>query len=149
MLVNMDLAYQADKLARSGLRGKELGVRLKVTTPEANRLAAVGAAERQRQSARLTPPELALLKALVAEHVDLLKHGETRSPKTPDVSWRAGKSAGWAATTAQKRLFDEKWDDSVRMYVEGFGFVHVAGNGYMWLTRAGWALVHAMGLTDG
>ncbi len=148
-MMDMDLALKADKLRlKHGFSGKELGAKLKVPAEQARTLANVGAAERERQMARLTVPEHILITCLAQEHAHLLSHGSTSSPKTADVSWRARKSAGWAASTANKRLFDERYDQSERRHIDGLGFVHVAGNGYIWLTPAGWMLAHAMGVAS-
>jgi hypothetical protein len=148
-MMDMDLALRADHLRlKHGFSGKELGAKLKVSTEQAHTLASVGATERERQMARLTVPEQILITCLAQEHAHLLSQGRTSSPKTADVSWRARKSAGWAATTANKRLFDERYDQSERRHIDGLGFVHVAGNGYIWLTPAGWMLAHALGVTS-
>ncbi|WP_331373821.1 hypothetical protein [Sinorhizobium chiapasense] len=145
MNIDFALAQKAASLARKGVTGKDLGVKLGVKTMEANTLAAIGAKEEARHSHRLTVPEIELLNALAAEHAYLLRAGETRGPKSKDVAWRARRSDGWAAATAQKRIFDERPDETQKRTVRGMGFVHVAGNGYMWLTPAGWALIHFMG----
>ncbi|MGK9200447.1 hypothetical protein [Sinorhizobium meliloti] len=145
MNVNIALAQKAASLARRGITGQDLGAKLGVRAPEANALTAIGRAEQERHSYRLTVAEVELLSALAAEHAALLREGAIRSPKSKDVAWRAGRSAGWAAATARKRIFDERYDDTVGMHVNGMGFVHVAGNGHMSLTPAGWALIHFMG----
>lgn len=145
MNIDFALARKAVSLARKGITGKDLGAMLGVKTPEANTLAAIGRAEQERHSHRLTVAEIELLNALAAEHAALLRDGAISSPKSKDVAWRAGRSAGWAAATARKRIFDERYDDTVGMHINGMGFVHVAGNGHMWLTPAGWALMHFMG----
>ncbi|MCA1490139.1 hypothetical protein I6F11_04295 [Ensifer sp. NBAIM29] len=145
MNVDFTLAQKAASLARKGITGKDLGAKLGVRAPEANALAAIGRAEQERNSHRLTVPEIQLLNALAAEHAALLRGGAIRSPKSRDVSWRARRGPGWAAATAQKRIFDEKYDEALGRRVRGMGFVHVAGNGHMSLTPAGWALMHFMG----
>ncbi|MBD9539967.1 hypothetical protein IB276_10940 [Ensifer sp. ENS04] len=131
--IDFTTAYTADRLARAGTPSKELGRTLNTTTARARQLATIGARKRELEGHRLTMPEQLLLQCLVDVSVSLLRAGEVRSPESKIVSGRAGRSDGWAAATAQKRL--------CRM-----GFVHVAGNGYMTLTPAGWMLVHAMSM---
>jgi|GEM_PF-2768759 len=145
MSVNVALAQKAASLARKGITGKDLGAKLGVRAPEANVLAAIGRAEQEMHSYRLTVAEIELLNALAAEHAALLREGAIRSPKSKDVAWRAGRSAGWAAATARRRIFDERYDDTVAMHINGMGFVHVACNGHMSLTPAGWALIRFIG----
>ncbi|MBO3760395.1 hypothetical protein [Ciceribacter sp. L1K22] len=144
-----ETALKAHRIAkRKHLRGKELGLELGVSTDDANRLFALGYKWQLIAEARLTEPEKLLIRCLAAEHLELLSAGASRSPESKLVSWRARKSEGWAAATANKRLFDERWDEKSGLYVKGLHFVHVAGNGYIWLLDAGWACADAMGLIE-
>ncbi|AAL49628.1 unknown [Sinorhizobium phage PBC5] len=145
-MVNFELARIADRRAVRGETGREIAAALKVPTPQARMLANVGARKREIEGAFLTMPEQLLIQHLVNAQVALLRSGEIRSPKSKEVSRRAGKADGWAAATAQKRIFNERYDNAVGMHVNGMGFVEVAGNGYIWLTQAGWALAHAMSM---
>lgn len=138
------LAKKALKLLRSGLKGKAIGIELGVSTQEANVLASVGRAHEEIDSARLTPAEISLLKALAAIQRERLAKGETATPKSWMVSARCRKSDSWCAATANKRMFEERWSEKLRRNVRGLGFVHASPNGHIWMLPAGWALIHAM-----
>ncbi|WP_421925317.1 hypothetical protein [Neoaquamicrobium sediminum] len=144
MKIDPKLAARAHKLSQQGLKGKAMGEVLGVSTTEANQLAAVGAALASLAKKPLTPSEILLLRMLAKEHRDLLAAGETRSPKSDQVSWLAGKSDSWCAATARKRIFVDRWDEKLRRTVHGRGLVDVSGNGYVHLTPAGWGVVFAM-----
>lgn len=144
MTIDRKLAARAYKLQCAGMKGKAMGLELGVPTSEANQLAAVGSAYARLDKMPLTPPEMLLLRTLAAEERSLLAEGQTRSAESKWVSRRARKSSSWAAATAQKRLFDEHYDEKLGRTVRGRGLVHVAGNGYIWLTPAGWSVVLAM-----
>ena len=144
--IDFTIAYTADRLARAGTSSKELGRTLNTTTARARQLATIGARKRELEGHRLTMSEQILLQCLVEEAVALLRAGEVRGVESKSVSRRAGKSDGWAAATAQKRLFVEKYDTGLSRTVRGMGFVHVSGNGYINLTPAGWMLAHAMSM---
>lgn len=144
MTIDRKLAARAAKLAAAGMKGKAIGAELGVSTFDANQLAAVGSAYARLEKLPLTQPEILLLRMLAQEERELLAVGATRSPESKRVSWRASKSPSWAAATAQKRMFDARYDEKVGRTVRGLGFVNVAGNGYIRLTPAGWAVVAAM-----
>lgn len=144
MVIDRKLAVRAAKLAAAGVKGKAIGQELGVSTADANQLAAVGHAYVRVESGALTQPEILLLRVLADEARDLLANGATRSPESKWVSRRARKSPSWAAATAQKRIFDKRYDEKLGRTVHGRGLVHVAGNGSIWLTLAGWAVVLTM-----
>lgn len=144
MSIDRKLAARAYKLQCAGMKGKAIGQELGVSTFDANQLAAVGSAYARLDKMPLTPPEMLLLRTLAEVDRDLLADGQTRSTESKRVSRRAGKSSSWAAATARKRLFVERYDEKLRRDVRGLGLVHVAGNGYIWLTSVGWALVLAV-----
>jgi len=121
---------------------KALGVQY---AKEAWNLAAIGRSYEAITDAALTPPERLLLTVLAIEHRHLLEHrNTTSSPKGVDVSWRARKGSGWAAATAAKRLGTHRKGEDEARRGTGLNFVQARRNGHMWLTPAGWAVVHAM-----
>lgn len=139
-------ARRAYKLScKEGMDGKTLAAALKVRyASEAWNLSHVGRQIVEREKAALTAPEMLLLRCLAAEHRALTAAGAVRSPESKNVSWRARKGSGWAASTANKRLFVERYDLKASRSVRGLGFVNFSGNGYLSLTNAGWALVQAI-----
>jgi hypothetical protein len=144
MAIDHNLASKAYKLSQKGMKGKAIGFELDISTSAANTLATIGARLETMKKLPLTPSEMLLLHCLAKEHRRLLNHGDVRSPKSEDVSYLARKSSGWCAATVHNRLFEEQWNDKLGRNVRGLGFVHLAGNGYAWLTNAGWALVLAV-----
>lgn len=144
--MDLALADKAYKLSKAGKSGPEIAKAIGVRyASEANSFAAVGRARASAEAARLTEPELLLLRSLAEEHRYLIANGECRSPKSPDVSWRARKSGGWANATASKRLGSHRKGEDERYHGTGFRMVHASRNGHIWLESAGWALVHALG----
>ncbi|WP_404711528.1 hypothetical protein [Sphingomonas sp. MMS24-J13] len=139
------LADKAHKLALAGKSGPEIAKAIGVRyAAEAHSFANVGRQRAAIYSAVLTDPELVLIEALAAEHLDLLRRGEVRSPESKYVSWRAGKSSGWATSTAAKRLGSHRKGEIEGRFGTGLNLVTVSGNGYLWLTDTGWALAHAV-----
>ncbi|HEU4958998.1 MAG TPA: hypothetical protein VFT56_01205 [Sphingomonas sp.] len=143
--MDLVLADKAYELGRAGKTGPEIAKAIGVQhASEAHAHAAVGRARASAERARLTDPEVLLLRCLAAEERALLARGQCRSPKSHAVSWRAGKSRGWANATASKRLGSHRKGEDDRLGGTGFRMVKVAGNGHIWLTPAGWAVVHAI-----
>ncbi|PZU87898.1 MAG: hypothetical protein DI527_18185 [Chelatococcus sp.] len=142
------LARKAERLGRDGLFGKALGEKLGVTTAEANSLLAAGRALAKIDAAALTDSEIQLIRILASLRRAAIARGETRSVETRAVSRLLGKAPGWCAATARKRLFVERYDRLKDRTERGLGFVHISGNGFVWLTAAGWALAHALDERD-
>ena len=141
----MNLADKAHRLANAGKTGPEIAKAIGVRyASEAHAHAAVGRARATAETARLTDPEMLLLRCLAAEHRALIAGGECRSPKSPNVSWRARKSAGWAAATAANRLGSHRKGEDDRLAGTGFRMVEASRNGHIWLKPAGWAFIHAI-----
>lgn len=141
------LALKAARIAREpDIDGRALAKALGVSSArEAWRLAAVGRSIEAIRNAALTASEMLLLRSVAACERAAIARGETRSPTAPDVSWRARKSAGWAASVAAKRLGHyRKGEPEDGRSGTGLGFIVHRRNGHIWLTAAGWALVSAM-----
>lgn len=152
------LQIQALDLKTSGLSNREVGERMGIGTDQARTLAAVGSLRlsfRKRaesphpdpSSYGLKPNELQLLRSLLACQVSNLDGDAVRSPESKNVSWHAGRSSGWAAATARKRMDRHPpaaGQTGPQPGSPGLGLIDVRGNGYMNLTDAGWALVAAL-----
>jgi hypothetical protein len=136
-------AYKASR--KPGIDGqalaKAVGVRY---AHEAWTLASLGSSWSRIDDAKLTEPERLLLVSLAAAHRLILDHGRASSPKGVFVSRIARKSSGWAANVAAKRLGSHRKDEDEARHGTGLNFVEARRNGHMWLTPAGWAVVHAM-----
>lgn len=139
-------ALQAHKLSRrEGITGPELAAKLGVKyAKDAWHLAAVGARLQRVENAKLSEPEVLLLKCLAHVERDLADRGEVRSATGKHVSWRARKADGWAASTAAKRLGTHRKGEDERWRGTGLNFVDASRNGSMSLTQAGWAIIHTM-----
>jgi hypothetical protein len=143
--MDMALADKAHKLARSGNSGPEIAKAIGVQyATEAHAHAAIGRARANRELARLTEPELLLIRCLAAEHRRLEADGACSSPKAPNVAWRAKKASGWPSATAARRLGTHRKGDHPSGGGTGLRMVTASRNGHIWLTPAGWALVHAL-----
>jgi len=141
--MTLDLAL-ARKAKRTGLTGHELGRKLGVSHGEANTLADVGRKLARIDGYALTAGEILVMKIIPAATREGLSNGATKSPESRCVSTKAGKSRGWCAATVGKRLFVSRHNRVTGRAERGLGFVELAGNGYVWLTPAGWAVIHAM-----
>lgn len=139
--IDLSLARKAHRL---GLSGQELGQKLGLRASEANTLAAVGRHLVAIDAAALTDAEILLLQTIASLQRAALKRGETRSPESRSVSRILGKAPSWCASTCRKRLFTRRHDKLRGREVRGFGFVDLAGNGFVRLTDSGWAVVHAL-----
>ena len=143
--MDLALADKAYKLAKAGKSGPEIAKTIAVRyAEEAHTYVAVGSARAAREAARLTTAEALLLRCLAAEHRAIEARGSTCSPKSPDVSHRAGKSSGWANASASKRMNEHRKGEDRRNRGTGFRLVGIAGNGHIWLRPGGWTLVHAL-----
>ena len=142
--IDRTLARRALALRREGLKGKAIGERLGLTTDQANHMAAVGARFEAIEERRLTDNELLLIKTIGRLAIDSANCGVTRSVESRDVEHRARKYQGWCAATCQRRVFVARWSEKEGRQITGMGLVDLAGNGYVWLTPAGWALAHVL-----
>lgn len=142
----MIIAAKAHKLSSKGdLTGRELADKLGLKyAAEAHDLANIGRAAAARESHRLTDSEMLLLRCLAAEERALLDAGRVGSPTSPRVAQRARKASGWPAATAAKRLGTHRKGEDERSRGSGLNLVSIPGNGHLWLTPAGWALIHAI-----
>lgn len=145
------LAAEALKLSRKGMKGKAIAEAMKrdgVGTREANHLAAIGRAWAAIDADALTPSELLLIRCLAAIEREDLISGDIASTKGKWVSRRARKADGWAAATVRKRLGSHRAGEDEYRRGSGLNFVTASRNGHIWLTQAGWALVHAIEATE-
>jgi hypothetical protein len=143
--MDLTLADKAHKLAKVGKTGPEIAKAINVRyASEAHTHAAVGAARAAREAARLSDAEVLLLRCLAADIRATEARGSTCSSKSPDVSHRARKHSGWANATASKRLGERRKGGNPRAGGTGLRLVGLTGNGHLWLTPAGWAMVHAI-----
>jgi hypothetical protein len=139
-------ALKAYRLSRKGLKGKAIAQKLKLANAaEGNDLAQHGFLIARDERERLSEPELLLLSLLASEdHEQHYEGGISRSIQTKTIDWRARKARGWCFRTANRRLrsptLDERYDHDKIL----FGFVDLSHNGYIYLTPAGRALVHAI-----
>jgi hypothetical protein len=140
------LALKAYKvLCKTGEDGPALAKAIGVTyAKDAWKLAQLGSSWSRIDDAKLTKPERLLLTSLAAAHRYALIDGSTASPKGVFVSRIARKSSGWAAYVVAKRLGSHRKDEDEARRGTGLNFVEARRNGHMWLTPAGWAVVHAM-----
>ena len=142
--IDRTLARRALALQREGLKGKAIGQSLGLTTDQANRMAAVAARLEEIEACALTANELLLITTIGRLTIDHANSGVTRSTESGDVEHRARKYRGWCAATCQRRGFVERWSEKEGREIKGMGLVKLAGNGYVWLTSAGWALAHVL-----
>ena len=141
MAVNLALAR---KIHRAGHAGPDIGRELGLRASESCTLASIGRQLVEAEDAALTPTEIVLLRTLATMKRELMQAGETRSVRTKSLSARLRKAPGWCAAVCRKRLFDVRHDPIRQHQVRGYGFVHIAGNGFIRLTPAGWAVVAAL-----
>lgn len=137
------LAARAWKLQQQGVRGKAAGLDLKVTTDEANRLAAVGCRLAEVDAARLSPGEVPLIRSIATVTRRNLEGGITRLPRHDDVACVARKGTSWPAATARKRI-DNGTGCRGANAESAIGLVNMTGNGFFALTALGWMFVNAI-----
>lgn len=140
--LNRAMALKARKLAASGLKGKAIGEKLKVSTTEANNLAHLGHRIQAMEAAVFTPAEILLLRSIAKVQRRLISSHQVRSPESKEIAYAARRGAGWPTATGQKRL-GQKWNAELRR-PEGLNLIKVSGNGYITLTDAGWMVIHAI-----
>lgn len=139
----VDLAL-ARKAKRTGLSGHELGKKLGVSHGEAITLADVGRKLARIDGHALKAPEILAMKLIAEITREGLRAGDPKTPQSSAVSQRAGRSSAWCASTVGKRLFVSRHNRITGQAERGLGFVELTGNGNVWLTPTGWALIHAM-----
>ncbi|MEY2882402.1 MAG: Sinorhizobium phage [Pseudomonadota bacterium] len=145
--IDPKLARKAAALAVRGLKGKAMGQVLKVSTDEANTLAAMGRALIRIDDAKLTALEKQLLVVLAGAEMGSIDRGSSCSISTKYISRLMRKGDGWATATIRRRLCTHRPGEDERRRGTGFGFAWYSGNGYCGLTASGWAFVHAIGET--
>ena len=109
---------------------------------EVHRRVNVAQREETYLEARLTPDELTLIMNVGRAQLRQLEHGDICSPKLKycgGLFWPRGK----AERIARKRLNDDRKGDEVGL-ATGLGLLCAYHGGYVILTRAGWALFHAI-----
>ena len=140
--IDRGLALKAFKLRKAGNKGKATSLVLGkgITTDEANLLGAAGASFDREEACALSKREKDILLALAAIVREDRLRGETSSPKAKRIAWRLRLSEG-QVRRATKRL------NPTSYYVHGeirLGLLEHSANGHIWLTNAGWSLVHAL-----
>lgn len=145
MSENLQIARKALALADKGKSNIEIKAALKLNyAQEAANFVLVGNIDRKQNEAKLTDLELALIKSVALAERRALERRETCSPKLKYCSPALGfwpKSR--AAYLAYKRLGTHRAGEDERRPGSGLGLLHPYA-GYVRLTRAGWALVHAL-----
>ena len=141
MSTYLETARQALKLHRKGHTAVEIKQALKLGyAHEANRAVNVALAEETYLEAALSQDELTLLINIGRAQLRQLERGDTCRPKLKYCSgmfWARGK----AERIARKRLDTErKGEDCISG--TGLGLLCSYHGGYVFLTRAGWALFH-------
>lgn len=150
MATNEKEARRAARVAREkALSGTPLADELGMTGvgrgEDANHLANLGRDYERRDASRLTPAELLLLRTAAVMEREQTARGATSSLKMRWIGRRAGKSEGWAAATARKRLGTHRaGEDETRRTGSGLNLFTARRNGHGWLTEGGWALVQAV-----
>ena len=139
--IDKRLAHKAYRLSGKGLKGKAISEKLGkgITTTEANILASVGSFYAGIDEDRMTEREIDVLLVIAEIYRERLSRGETASPKAKHVAWRLRMSDA-KLRTATRRLSVKEWTRKCGH----FGFLEHSINGHIWLTAAGWAMVHVL-----
>lgn len=117
-----------------------LGLRL---SAEATRYVHCGRLAHGFDEPRLTADEIALLFAVANAERDAVARGDTCAPKLKYCSGGLFWPKSRSAYLAYRRLGSHRRGEDERRPGTGLGLLHPY-NGYVRLTRAGWALVHAL-----
>jgi hypothetical protein len=142
--IDCALALKAASLSSKGMNGKEIGLKLKVATSEANILASCGRKMMTIKAHTLTELETELLLTIARAELGSIERASTCSVTTRYVSLKMGKGDGWATRSIRRRLTTHRAGESQNSHGTGLGLAWHSGNGYCGLTSAGWALVHAL-----
>jgi len=139
----LQTARAALKLHRKGKTAVEIKLALKLAyAADAHRAVNVAFEEESFNEPRLTPDEIGLLLSVAAAQRAAVARGDACSPKLKYCGhWRWPKSR--AAYLAYKRLGSHRRGEDEHKPGTGLELLHPY-NGYVRLTRAGWALVHAL-----
>ncbi|MCB2048537.1 MAG: hypothetical protein KDE32_09960 [Novosphingobium sp.] len=148
----LETARKALKLSRKGKSAVEIKTALDLPyATHAHHAVAIATLEERFEEPRLTEDELKLLIQIAQNERNAIAHGDARSPKLKYAghwTWPRGR----AAYLAYKRLGTHRRGEDDRKPGTGLGLLYPY-NGYVRLTRAGWALIHALeavqGVNDG
>lgn len=145
-MIDKELAIKAFRLGKKGLKPSEIGKKLGLSAVDAVLMDRMGSRIARVESSQLTKNELAVLRALAAIERQNINDGVTSSPKSKYVSWRCRKHDGWCRAVVAKRLFKDRVEDKSTPsgWRDGLGLVNHSSNGHIYLTAAGWAMVHAL-----
>lgn len=143
----LEKSRRAFTLHKKGKSNVEIKVELGLGyASDAEGMVAVGRIDAVHQEAALTSDELKLILSIAAAERSALEEGDSCSPKIKYCGgWRW--SHGKADRVAKKRLnlFRKNEDKTKGSWsATGLNLVDTYNGGYVRLTRAGWALVHAL-----
>jgi hypothetical protein len=141
-------ARKAAKLAKAGKTNVEIKVAMNLGyASEASRMVEIAHLDQSFEANRLTSDELQLLRIVAHAQRNGLERGETCSPKLKYCSapfWPRSRPA----YLAYKRLGTHRAGEDTNRPGTGLALLQPY-NGYVRLTRAGWALVHALEALEG
>ena len=137
-------AAKALKFHRKGLSNPEIKVALEYHS-SAQVVQAVNCARLEElfEEPRLTSDETLLLIAVARAERTAIARGEACAPKLKYCSGSPFWPKSRSAYLAYKRLGSHRRGENPNCHGSGLGLLH-AYNGYVRLTRSGWALVHAI-----
>ncbi|MGE4324125.1 MAG: hypothetical protein AB7E60_14005 [Sphingobium sp.] len=139
----LDLAAQALRLHLNGKTAAEIKASLSLPSARDVHLAIdIGRLAERFEEPRLTDQEQELILSVAAYERDEIARGNTCAPKLKYAGahmWPRSR----AAYLAYKRLGSHRRGENTRSPGTGLGLLHPY-NGYVRLTKAGWAFVHAL-----
>lgn len=144
MATYIETAREALKLSRKGKEVAEIKVALgERYSKDVHHMINAARSEEEQAEPRLTPDELTLILSVArAERADVVR-GQLCSPKLKycgGMFWAKGKPE----RIARKRLGAHRKGEDETKRGTGLALLDPYGGGYVRLTRAGWALVHAV-----
>lgn len=144
MAAYIDIARKAFALAKKGKSNIEIKVELGLPySKDAAHAVEVGRIDASFEEPRLTPDEMTLIMRVAEAERRDVERGIVCSPKLKYCSglfWARGK----AERVARKRLGSHRYGEDERRPGTGLALLRPYHGGYVRLTRAGWAMVHAL-----